>query len=140
MRMRRFTAVLVFAGIVAAVGCSTNRVEVARPAPTPTPPPAEPPAGTFHATAYSVEGKTATGAHTREGIVAADPKVLPLGSRIRVTDAGAYSGEYVVKDTGRAINGHEIDIYLANDREAKRFGKRTVKVQVLERGGERVER
>jgi 3D (Asp-Asp-Asp) domain-containing protein len=131
MRTKRATAVLVLAGFVAAAGCRSDRTEVARPAP----PPIEPVLETFHATAYSIEGKTASGTHTREGIVAADPKVLPLGSRIRVTDAGAYSGEYVVKDTGRAINGHEIDVYLANDREAKQFGKRTVKVQVLERGG-----
>src|SRR5262245_63766066 len=73
----------------------------------------------FTATAYSVEGKTAAGTQTHEGVVAADPDVLPLGSRIRVHDAGQYSGEYVVRDTGRKIQGHELDIYLANDAEAK---------------------
>jgi 3D (Asp-Asp-Asp) domain-containing protein len=85
----------------------------------------------FQATAYSVEGKTASGKHTREGICAADPAILPLGSRIRVHDAGAYSGECEVADTGRAIKGREIDIYLANDREAKKFGRKRVRVEVL---------
>ena len=85
----------------------------------------------FEATAYSVEGKTASGKQAREGICAADPDILPLGSRIRVHDAGAYSGECEVADTGRAIKGREIDIYLANDREAKKFGRKQVRVEVL---------
>jgi 3D (Asp-Asp-Asp) domain-containing protein len=89
---------------------------------------------TFEATAYSIEGRTRSGTPTREGVVAADPSVLPLGSRIRVHDAGEYDGEYVVRDTGAAVKGREIDIYLRNDAEAKRFGRRTVKVEVLERG------
>lgn len=88
----------------------------------------------FEATAYSQEGKTASGAHSREGIVAADPKVLPLGTRIRIQKAGRYDGEYVVKDTGRAIKGRELDLYLASDREAQRFGRKRVRVEILERG------
>ena len=85
----------------------------------------------FAATAYSIEGKTADGSRAREGIVAADPKVLPLGTRIRVQGAGAYDGEYVVRDTGRAVKGREIDVYLANDREAKGFGRKNVQVEVV---------
>ena len=88
----------------------------------------------FEATAYSIEGKTASGAQARDGLVAADPDVLPLGSRIRIHGAGRYSGEYVVCDTGAAITGREIDIYLARDAEAKRFGRRRVQVEVLRRG------
>lgn len=85
----------------------------------------------FDATAYSIEGKTASGKQAREGICAADPDVLPLGSRVRVHDAGAYSGECEIADTGRAIKGREIDIYLASDREAKEFGKKKVRVERL---------
>jgi rare lipoprotein A len=88
----------------------------------------------FEATAYSLDGKTASGRPSHQGIVAADPKVLPLGTRIRVSDAGPYSGEYVVRDTGRTIKGREIDVYLANDGEAKRFGRKTVQVEVLSYG------
>jgi 3D (Asp-Asp-Asp) domain-containing protein len=88
----------------------------------------------FQATAYSIEGRTASGVRSREGIVAADPAILPLGTRIRVHGAGEYSGEYVVRDTGPAVKGHEIDVYLANDREAKRFGRKPVEVEVLAYG------
>lgn len=88
----------------------------------------------FKATAYAVDGETATGAQTKEGIVAADPDVLPLGSRIRVHDAGPYSGEYVVKDVGRSVDGKHVDLFLESESEAKKFGERTVRVEVLERG------
>jgi 3D (Asp-Asp-Asp) domain-containing protein len=67
-----------------------------------------------------------------KSIVAADPRILPLGSRIRVHGAGAYDGEYTVTDTGREIKGHEIDIYIRNDAEAKRFGRKAVSVELLE--------
>ena len=114
-------------------GCMTRPHPETAPAP---PPPAarQPTYLDFEATAYSIEGRTAAGTRARRGIVAADPAVLPLGSRIRVLDAGRYSGEYVVEDTGAAIDGHEIDIYLASGREAKRFGRRRVRVEVLHRG------
>jgi 3D (Asp-Asp-Asp) domain-containing protein len=92
---------------------------------------------TFEATAYSVEGTTAAGTRPAEGTVAADPDVLPLNTRIRVDDAGRYSGEYVVRDTGRTITGREIDLYLASDAEAKRFGRKTVRVHVLQWGNGR---
>ncbi len=89
---------------------------------------------TFRATAYSVKGKTAAGNHAADGIVAADPRILPLASRIRVDDAGQYSGTYVVTDTGRKVHGHHIDLFIADRVEAKRFGKKTVRVAILERG------
>lgn len=104
------------------------------PAPQPEPPKAEAPSTSFEATAYSIEGETASGAQTRKGIVAADPRVLPIGSRIRVRGAGQYDGEYTVTDTGRTIKGREIDIYIANNAEAKRFGRKKVSVEVLGRG------
>jgi len=84
----------------------------------------------FRATAYCLRGKTASGAGVRRGIVAADPRVLPLGSRIQL-DAGAYSGTYTVADTGGAIKGRKLDIWVANCSEAVRFGNRSVKVSRL---------
>lgn len=126
--------------LLALAGCGLgHRPEVAsvqpyQAAPSPGPTPAR---MQFTATAYTIEGQTASGAQTRQGIVAADPAVLPFGTRIRVEGAGQYSGEYVVKDSGREIDGREIDLYIANDAEAKRFGKRPVTVEVLRRGGGR---
>ncbi|MGI8884759.1 MAG: 3D domain-containing protein [Pyrinomonadaceae bacterium] len=83
--------------------------------------------GSFSATAYCLKGRTASGAGVRRGLVAADPRVLPLGTRINL-NAGSYSGSYVVADTGGAIKGRKLDIWIASCSEARRFGRRTVKV------------
>lgn len=91
---------------------------------------------TFTATAYSLRGRTATGAAPTQGIIAADPRVLPLGSRVRI-EAGSYSGEYVVADTGGAVRGKRIDIWTPSTRDAMRFGKRAIKLTVLQLGGKR---
>jgi 3D (Asp-Asp-Asp) domain-containing protein len=84
----------------------------------------------YTATAYSLYGKTASGRRVSKGLIAADPRVLPLGTLVRL-DAGAYSGEYVVADTGSAVRGKRIDIWTPSSREAMRFGRRTVKLTVL---------
>jgi 3D (Asp-Asp-Asp) domain-containing protein len=88
----------------------------------------------FEATANAVSGVTAKGTVTHEGVVAADPTILPLGSRIRITGAGAYSGVYVVTDTGSKVTGRHIDIHMTNAAEAKRFGKKMVTLRVLRYG------
>ena len=90
------------------------------------------PVVTFTATAYSLRGRTATGGSVRRGIIAADRRVLPLGTRVRL-EAGSYSGEYVVADTGGAVRGRKIDIWVPQTSEAMRFGRRPVKLTVLTR-------
>lgn len=87
--------------------------------------------GSFTATAYCLRGRTATGAGVRKGIIAADPRVLRLGSKVNLT-AGGYSGNYVVADTGGKIKGKRIDIWMASCAEARRFGRRTVSISSLE--------
>ncbi|MDQ3798778.1 MAG: 3D domain-containing protein [Acidobacteriota bacterium] len=89
--------------------------------------------GGFSATAYCLRGRTASGGSVRKGIVAADPRVLPLGTRIYV-NAGGYSGNYIVADTGGAVRGRKLDIWVPNCSEAMRFGRRTVSVNILGRG------
>ncbi|HEY0428689.1 MAG TPA: 3D domain-containing protein [Pyrinomonadaceae bacterium] len=84
----------------------------------------------FRATAYCLKGRTATGGSVRRGIVAADRRVLPLGTRIQVS-AGAYSGTYTVADTGGAVKGNVLDIWVPSCSEANRFGRRTVTVSIL---------
>ena len=93
---------------------------------------ADAPVVTYTATAYSLRGRTATGAGVRRGIIAADRRVLPLGTRVRL-EAGSYSGEYVVADTGGAVRGRKIDIWVPNTSEAMRFGRRPVRLTVLTR-------
>lgn len=83
--------------------------------------------GAFSATAYCLKGRTAMGHGVRRGIIAADPRVLKLGSRVTV-NAGAWSGTYLVSDTGGAIKGKKLDIWVPNCGEARKFGRRTVQV------------
>ena len=90
------------------------------------------PALSFTATAYSLRGRTASGSPVSRGVIAADRRVLPIGTRVRL-EAGSYSGEYVVADTGGSVRGHKIDIWVPNAGEAMRFGRRPVKLTVLTR-------
>jgi 3D (Asp-Asp-Asp) domain-containing protein len=90
----------------------------------------------YVATAYSLRGRTASGRLVSKGLIAADPRILPLGTRVRL-EAGSYSGEYLVADTGGLVKGKRIDIWTASSREAMRFGRRTVKLTVLSFGGKR---
>ena len=76
----------------------------------------------------------ASGKWSRPGTVAADRDVLPLNSRIRIYGAGKYSGEYTVEDTGAKVDGHHIDVYMPSKAEAKKFGRRRVKVVILKYG------
>lgn len=87
--------------------------------------------GTFSATAYCLRGRTAMGHGVRSGIIAADPRVLPLGSRISL--GGGHSGTFLVSDTGGRIKGKKLDIWMASCAEARRFGRRTVSVSYLGR-------
>jgi 3D (Asp-Asp-Asp) domain-containing protein len=88
----------------------------------------------MEATAYSLDGKTKAGVRAQPGMVAADPRVLPLGTRIRVLLGEADLGEFVVTDTGRSIRGKEIDVYIRKDSAAAKFGRKKVVVEVLEWG------
>ena len=130
---RKLVGVLPCAVVIALAGCGTHPVS----APQVTEPPQAPPASEatkYIATAYSIFGRTASGVPPHRGVVAADPAVLPLGSRIRVNGAGQYSGEYVVHDTGAKVRGHKIDIYGPRHAQAKRFGRQHVTVEVLHYG------
>lgn len=86
----------------------------------------------FQATAYCLKGRTASGEHVRPGVIAADPRVLPLGTVVHLR-AGSYTGTYTVLDTGGRIRGRIIDVYVPTYREAKQFGRRSVKIKVLSR-------
>lgn len=89
----------------------------------------------FHATAYCLKGRTASGAAAQAGVIAADPKVLPLGTVVRI-QAGRYTGTYTVADTGGRIKGRIIDVYVPSYREAMQFGRRPVKIKVVGRANQ----
>lgn len=91
---------------------------------------------TMEATAYTpycagCSGITATGINVRANpnmkVVAVDPRVIPLGSRVWVSGYG----EAIAGDTGGAIKGNRIDLLHPNKKSAYQFGRRTVTVKVL---------
>ena len=90
----------------------------------------------FTATAYCRGTTTTSGVNVRNGIAAADPDLLPVGSVIQVDRLGdRYNGIYTVMDTGPAVQGRHIDIYMWNCDEARyEFGKRTAGLSVLRLG------
>ena len=90
---------------------------------------------TFHASAYAIQGRTRSGVKTSAGVLAADPRVLPLGTVVQV-NAGKYSGVYTVHDTGGAIKGNRVDVWMPTTKEARRFGRRNVKLVVLRYPGQ----
>jgi 3D (Asp-Asp-Asp) domain-containing protein len=59
-------------------------------------------------TAYCLRGHTATGTYVHQGAIAVDPRLIPLGSRLYVPGYGAGRAE----DTGGAIKGHHIDVWM----------------------------
>jgi 3D (Asp-Asp-Asp) domain-containing protein len=85
------------------------------------------------ATAYSGHGTTSTGTPVHRGVVAADPRFLPPGSKVKISHAGPASGIYRVQDTGGKVRGRKVDIYMPSHRQSRQFGKRKVKVQVVSR-------
>ncbi len=89
----------------------------------------------FSATAYCKGLTTASGAPAQSGIAAADPELLPVGSVIEIESTPPrYSGIYTVLDTGPAIQGRIIDLYMWSCYEALDFGRRPIRLTVLRLG------
>lgn len=80
--------------------------------------------------------RTALGGVPRFGIIAVDPKVIPLGSRVYVesTDDGNswVYGYAIAGDTGGAIKGNRIDLCYNTASQARAFGRRSATIYVLE--------
>lgn len=74
-------------------------------------------------TAYCLKGLTRRDHYVRQGIVAADPKVFPLGRYVEIYVGSDYYGRFLVDDTGRAIKGNILDIWTPTCREARIFGR-----------------
>jgi 3D (Asp-Asp-Asp) domain-containing protein len=123
---RTCAAAIALAALLGAGACADRR-----PAPVTAPVRTD----AFVATAYCRGTITAAGTRVREGIVAADPAVLPMGTVIRVGGLGQrYNRIYHVLDTGRAVRGRQIDVYVSNCAEAIEFGRRPAVVSVIPAG------
>jgi 3D (Asp-Asp-Asp) domain-containing protein len=79
---------------------------------------------TVTSTGYSMAGRTATGLPVGPGIVAVDPAVIPLGTRLSIPGYG----EGVAADTGGAVQGPTIDLWFPTLAEALAWGRRTVTI------------
>ena len=98
-------------------------------APAPAPAPVPIGAGrtiTVEATGYSLKGMTATGVPVGWGVVAVDPSVIPLGTRMTIPGYG----EGVAADTGSAVRGRIIDLWFPTTAQALAWGRRTVTITI----------
>ncbi|MED4001445.1 3D domain-containing protein, partial [Priestia aryabhattai] len=92
---------------------------------------------TVEATAYTANcagcsGTTATGVNLKSNpnqrVIAVDPSVIPLGSKVYVEGYG----QAVAADTGGAIKGNRIDVFVSSDSAAQDWGRRSVKITVID--------
>jgi 3D (Asp-Asp-Asp) domain-containing protein len=79
---------------------------------------------TVRAIGYSLPGRTATGAPTSWGVVAVDPAVIPLGTRLTVPGYG----DAIAADTGPGVSGATIDLWFPTREEALAWGSRTITI------------
>lgn len=79
-------------------------------------------------------GVTASGMKAAPGVVAVDPRVIPLGTRLYIAsnDGSADYGYAVAGDTGGAIKGNRVDLFFSSHAQAMQFGRRSVTVYVLD--------
>ena len=85
------------------------------------------------ATAYSAHdpgngNHTATGTLVRHGVIAVDPTVIPLGTRVFIPGYG----EAVAEDIGYAISGNRIDVAFDTHAEALMFGRQNLEIFIME--------
>ena len=89
----------------------------------------------FTATAYCKGTTTAAGIRVRSGMAASDPAILPLGSIVNISTADVkYTGVYSILDTGPAIQGRIVDLYMWSCFEALDFGRQPIELTVLRLG------
>ena len=96
----------------------------------PSPPPSGPVGPgtrmTVESTGYALPGTTATGIPVGWGVIAVDPRVIPLGTRMFVPGYG----EGVAADTGSAVQGRIIDLWFPTRAQALAWGRRTVTITI----------
>ncbi len=76
--------------------------------------------------AYHLVGRTASGLPAGVGVMAVDPSVIPLGTRVFVPGYGPA----VAADVGSAVKGLVIDLWMPTTIQARAWGRRTVTITV----------
>lgn len=95
-------------------------------APAPTGPPDPGTRMTVSSTGYCLRGRTSTGIPTGWGVVAVDPAVIPLGTRMTIPGYG----EGVAADTGSAVRGEMIDVWFPTCAQALEWGRKVVTITI----------
>lgn len=107
-----------------------SRASAPQTAPATATAPAPPPSGTrtlvVDAVAYHLPGTTASGLPVGVGVIAVDPGVIPLGTRVIVPGYGPA----VAADVGSAIRGNIIDLWMPSTKQALAWGRRTVTITI----------
>jgi 3D (Asp-Asp-Asp) domain-containing protein len=81
---------------------------------------------TVTSTGYSIHGRTSTGIQTAPGVIAVDPSVIPLGTRLTIPGYGTG----IAADTGGAVHGNVIDLWFPTRQQALAWGRRTVTITI----------
>jgi 3D (Asp-Asp-Asp) domain-containing protein len=82
-------------------------------------------------TAYCLQGITRSGRPVRDGVIAVDRALFPLGRAVDLFVGTRKLGRYQADDTGRDIRGARIDIWMPSCSDARRFGRRRGYAQLL---------
>jgi 3D (Asp-Asp-Asp) domain-containing protein len=89
----------------------------------------------YSATAYCKGIVTTSGVAVQSGVAAADPELLPVGSVVEIDSlTERYNGIYTIMDTGPAVQGRQVDVYMWSCNEALEFGRRPIHLTVLRLG------
>lgn len=80
------------------------------------------------ATAYTGYSTTSTGQKPVWGTIAVDPKVIPYGTKVYIPQFGRT---FIANNTGGAIKGNKIDIFMNSKKECYNWGRRTIEIQIL---------
>lgn len=83
---------------------------------------------TVSATAYSGDGITSTMTKPRWGVIAVDPSVIPYGSLVYIPYFDKY---FLAEDCGGAIIGKRIDIFMNSEAKCRKWGKRTIEIEIV---------
>ncbi|MGL6106775.1 3D domain-containing protein [Romboutsia sp.] len=80
------------------------------------------------ATAYTGYGITSTGQKPIWGTIAVDPRVIPYGTKVYIP---CFNKVFIANNTGGAIKGNKIDIYMNSNKECYNWGRKTIEIQIL---------
>jgi 3D (Asp-Asp-Asp) domain-containing protein len=84
-------------------------------------------------TAYCLQGRTRRDNLVRDGIIAVDRKLFPLGHEVDLFFGRMKYGRFLADDTGGVIKGGRIDVWMADCSAARRFGRRRGYAQLVRR-------